>query len=333
MHRVTSVVSHSLQPCRLWPARVLCQGGVLQARILEHIGQYWFHTHQEHYISCCPSCQLSWVPGAARTPVTQAAAPPPHLAIKGQTQVLQGSLRSKPQWTTHMQFSTVKSLSSVRLRPQGLQQARPLCPLPTSRVYPNSCLLNQWYHPTMSTSVVPFSTCPQSSPASVSLQISQFFASGGQSIGVPASTSVLPMNIQDLFPLWLTGLILQSKGLLQHPSSKASILWLSAFFTVKPSYPYMTSGKTIALTRWTFVGKAMSLLFNMLSGLVITFLPRSKHLLISWLQSHAEVEVKPQLKPRSSVTKEEGPKPSNQLYKLWIKSTWSTRQTLCLWNI
>ena len=86
---------------------------------------------------------------------------------------------------------------------------------------------------------------------------------------------------------WLDLLAVQEtlKSLLQHPSSKASILWLSAFFTVKPSYPYMTSGKTIALTRWTFVGKAMSLLFNMLSGLVITFLPRSKHLLISWLQS------------------------------------------------
>ena len=85
---------------------------------------------------------------------------------------------------------------------------------------------------------------------------------------------------------WLDLLAVQGtlKSLLQHHSSKASILWCSAFFTVQLSHPYMTTGKAIALTRWTFVGKVMSLLFNMLSKLVITFLPRSKHLLISWLQ-------------------------------------------------
>ena len=85
---------------------------------------------------------------------------------------------------------------------------------------------------------------------------------------------------------WLDLLAVQGtrKSLLQHDSSKASILQCSAFFTVQLSHPYMTTGKTIALTRWTFVGKVMSLLFNMLSKLVITFLPRSKHLLISWLQ-------------------------------------------------
>ena len=110
------------------------------------------------------------------------------------------------------------------------------------------------------------------------------------SIGVSASTSVLPMNIQDWFPLGWTGWIsLQSKGLSRvfsniH-SSKSSILHHSAFFTVQLSHPYMTTGKTIALTRQTFVGKVMSLLFNMLSRLVITFLPRSKRLLIAWLQS------------------------------------------------
>ena len=114
---------------------------------------------------------------------------------------------------------------------------------------------------------------------------SQLFTSGVQSIGVSASTSVLPMNIQDWFPLGWTGWIsLQSEGsssLLQHHSSKASILWRSAFFIVQLSHPYVTTGKTIALIRRTFVGKVMSLLFNMLSKLVITFLPRSKHLLIS----------------------------------------------------
>ena len=90
---------------------------------------------------------------------------------------------------------------------------------------------------------------------------------------------------------WLDLLAVQgsSKSLLQHHSSKASILWHSAFFTVQLSHPYMTTGKTIALTRWTFVGKVTSLILNILSRLVITFLPRSKHLLISWLQSPSEV--------------------------------------------
>ena len=88
------------------------------------------------------------------------------------------------------------------------------CPSPTAGVYPNSCPLSQWWHPTISSSVIPFSSCPQSFPASGSFQMSQLFASGGQSVGVSASTSVLPMNIQDWFPLGWTGWIsLQSKGL------------------------------------------------------------------------------------------------------------------------
>ena len=106
------------------------------------------------------------------------------------------------------------------------------------------------------------------------------------------------MNIQDWFPLGWTGLHLLAvqetvKSLLQHHSSKASILQCSAFFIVQFSHPYMTTGKTIALTRWTFVGKVMSLLFNMLSRLVIHFLPRSKCLLISWLQSPLVVILEP----------------------------------------
>ena len=94
---------------------------------------------------------------------------------------------------------------------------------------------------------------------------------------------------------WFDVLAVQGtlKSLLQHHSSKASILWLSAFFMVQLSHPYMTTGKTVALTRWTVVGKVMSLLFNMLSRLVIAFLPRSKHLLISWLLSPSAVSVKP----------------------------------------
>ena len=117
--------------------------------------------------------------------------------------------------------------------------------------------------------------------------MNQLLASGGQSIG--ASASVLAMGIQGWFPLGLTGLIsLLSKGLknlLQHHSAKVSALQRSAFFMVQLSDPYMTTGKTIALTRRTFVGKVMSLLYNGLSRCVIAFLPRSKHLLILWLQS------------------------------------------------
>ena len=125
--------------------------------------------------------------------------------------------------------------------------------------------------------------------------MSQLFISGGQSTGVSASASVLPMNTQDFRMDWLDLLAVQGtqKSLLQHHSSKASILRCPAFFIVQLSHPYMTTGKTIALTRKTFVGKVMSLLFNMLSRLVITFLPKSKCLLISWLQSPSAVILEP----------------------------------------
>ena len=125
----------------------------------------------------------------------------------------------------------------------------------------NSCPSSQWCHPTISSSVVPFSSCLWSFPASGSFPRSQLFTSGGQSIGVSASALVLPMNIQDWFPLDLDGLVgslccqRTLKSLLQHHSSKASILWRSAFFIIQLSHPYMTTGKIIALTRWTFVGK------------------------------------------------------------------------------
>ena len=123
-----------------------------------------------------------------------------------------------------------------------------------------------WCHPTISSSVVPFSSHLQSFPASGFFPMSRFFTSGGQSSEVSASASVLPMNIQDWFPLGLTWWIsLQSKGLsslLWHHSSKASVLWRSAFFILQLSHPYTTTGNTIALTRWNFVGKVMSLLFT-----------------------------------------------------------------------
>ena len=119
--------------------------------------------------------------------------------------------------------------------------------------------------------------------------MSQLFTSGGQNIGGSASASVLPMISFRMDWLDLRAVQGTLKSLLQHHSSKTSILWLSAFFMIQLSHPYMTIGKTIGLTRWTFVGKVIFLLFNMLSRLVITFLPRSKHLLISWLQSPSAV--------------------------------------------
>ena len=175
---------------------------------------------------------------------------------------------------------------SNSLQPPGLQHTRPPCPSPTPGVYSNSCPSSRWCHPTISSSVVPFSSCPLSFPASWSFPVSQFFASGGQSIAVSASASILPMNIQDWFPLGWTGWIsLQSKGLSRVFSNttvqKHQFFWHSALFSiVQLSHPYMTTGKSIDLTRQTFVGKVMSLLFNMLSRLVIAFLPRSKRLLI-----------------------------------------------------
>ena len=129
--------------------------------------------------------------------------------------------------------------------------------------------------------------------------MSQFFALGGQSIGISDSALVLPNEYSGLISFrvdWLDLLAVEGtlKSLLQHHSSKASILWWhSAFFTVQLSHPYVTVGKTIALTRWTFVGKVMSLFFNMLSRLVTAFLPRSKSLLISWLQSLSAVILEP----------------------------------------
>ena len=166
---------------------------------------------------------------------------------------------------------------SDSLWPHVLQHARPTCPSPTPRTCSNSCPSSWWCHPTISSSAIPFFSCLQSFPASGSFPMSQFFASG-----IRASAFVLPVNIQDWFPLGLIDLPADQgtfKSLLQHHSSKASILQCSVFFIVQLSHPYMTTGKTIALTRWTFVGKfsffKKSLLFNMLSRLVIAFLPSS----------------------------------------------------------
>ena len=188
-----------------------------------------------------------------------------------------------------MLFSSVvaPSVMSDSLWPRGQQHARRPWQSTTPWVYSNSCPLSWWCHPAISSSVVPFSSRLQSFPTSGSFPMSQLFSSDGQSIGVSALASALPMNIQDLFPLGWTGWIfLLSKGLWRVFSN--TTVQKHQFFSAQPSSQsnsHIHTGKTIALTRRTLVGKVMSLLLNILSRLVITFLPRSKHLLISWLQS------------------------------------------------
>ena len=162
------------------------------------------------------------------------------------------------------------------------QHTRPPCPWQTPGVYSNSCPLSRWCHPVISSSVVPFSSCPQSFPASGSFPMSQLYMRWPKYCSFSFSVSpsneypgLISFRMDSLALLAVQGTL---KSLLQHHSSKASIFQCSAFFTVQLSHPYMTTGNTIALTRRTFVGKVMSLLFNMLSRLVIAFLPRSKRL-------------------------------------------------------
>ena len=162
------------------------------------------------------------------------------------------------------------SVMSNSFPPHGLQHTRFPCPSPSPRAGSNSCPLSWWCHPTILSSVILFSSCHQSSPASGSFLISRLFTWGGQSIRASASASVLPVKIQGWFPLGLTGWIsLQSKGLSRVFSNttvqKASILQPSAFFLVQLSHLYMTTGETTALTMRTFVSKVLSQLFNTLS--------------------------------------------------------------------
>ena len=149
--------------------------------------------------------------------------------------------------------------------------------------------MGQLCHPIISSSVIPFSSCLQSFPASGSFSSESVLhirwpKDWNFSLSISSFTEY--SGLISFRMGWLDLLAVQGtlKSLLQHHSLKASILWRSAFFMVQLSHPYMTTGKTTALTRRTFVGKVMSLLFNMLSRLIITFLPRSKHLLVAWLQ-------------------------------------------------
>ena len=205
----------------------------------------------------------------------------------------------------HLQFSSVAQ-SFPTLWPHGLQHARLPCPSPNSGACSNSCPSSQWCHPTISSSVISFSSYPQSFPASGSFPKSQFFEFSNESVLCirwpkywSLSFSICPSNeYSELISFridWFDLLEVQGtlKSLLEPHSSKVIILWHSGFFIVQLSCPYMTTGKTIALTIQTFVRKIMSLLFNTLPRLVIAFLPRSKCLLISWLQSLSAVILEP----------------------------------------
>ena len=209
--------------------------------------------------------------------------------------------RNKFTYTWSIQFGSVAQLCPT-LWPHGLQHARLSCPSPTPRAWSNSCPSSWWGHPTISSSAVPFSSCPQSFSASGSFQMSQFFASGGQTWSF--SFSISPSNeywgLISFRMNWFDLLAVQGtlKSLLQHHSSKASFLQQHHHTTVQ-KHQFNTQlslwsnshihtwllEKNIAVTIWTFVSKVMFLLFNMLSRFVIAFLPRSKCLLISWLQS------------------------------------------------
>ena len=190
------------------------------------------------------------------------------------------------------QFSSVAQSCPTLWDPMNCSTPGLPVPSPTPGVHSNSCPSSQWCHPAISTSIVHFSSCPQSFPASGSFPVSQLFAWGGQSIGVSALASVLPINTQDWSPLeWMIGSPCSPRDSQESsttPQFKSIILRRSAFFTVQLSHPYMTTGKTTALTRQTFVGKAMSLLFNMLSRLDITFLPRSKRLKFHGCKHHLQ---------------------------------------------
>ena len=183
---------------------------------------------------------------------------------------------------------------SYSLQPHGLQHSRPPCPSPTPRVYPDSWSVELvmpsnhlilCHPPLFLPSIFP-STTVFSNESALHIRWPKDWSFSFSISPSKEYPRLISFRIDWLDLLTVQGTL---KSLLQHHSSKASILRCSAFFTVQLSHPYMTTGKTIALTKQTFVGKVRSLLFNMLSRLVITFLPRSKRLLISWLQSPSAV--------------------------------------------
>ena len=228
-----------------------------------------------------------------------------------------------------VQFSC--SVMSDCFRSHGLQHARPPCPSPTSGTYSNSCPSSQWCHPNHLILCRPLllllSIFPSIRDFSNKIVLCIRWPKHW-SFNFNISPSDEYSGLIAFRTDWLDLLAVQGtlKSLLQHHSSKAPILQCSDFFIVQLSYPYMTTGKTTALTRWTFVGKVISLLFNMLSRLVIAFLPRSKHVLISWLQSPSAVILEP--KKVNSVTvsvvspsiSHEVMEPDAMIFVFWILS-------------
>ena len=171
---------------------------------------------------------------------------------------------------------------SYSLRPHELQHARPPCPTPTPRVCSYSCPLSQWCHlilcrPLLLLPPIPPSVRVFSNESALCMRWPKYWSFSFNVCPSKEIPGLVSFRVDWLYLLAVQGTL---KSLLQRHSSKATILKRSAFFTVQLSHPYMITGKTIALTRWTFVGKVISLFFNMLSKLVITFLPRNKRLLI-----------------------------------------------------
>ena len=208
--------------------------------------------------------------------------------LNGQDKILEGLFSGS------VQFNSVAQ-SCLTLQPHESQHARTPCASQTPGVHSDSCPSSQWCHPAISSSVFPLPEIPPSirvfsNESALRMKWPNYWSFNFSIIPSKVIPGLISFRMD-----WLDLLALQGtlKSLLQHHSSKGSILWCSAFFTVQLSHPYMTTGKTIALTRRTFVGKVMSLLFNMLSRLVITFLPRSRRLLISWLQSPSAVILEP----------------------------------------
>ena len=196
-------------------------------------------------------------------------------------------------------ISSVQSSHSIvsnSLQSHGLQHARPRCPSPTPGVYSDSCPLSRWYHPTISSSVVPFSSRLQSFPHQGLFK----WVSSSHQVNKILEFQLQPQSFQ-----WIFRIDFLEDGLVGFPCSPRncqessptpqfkSINSSALNFIVQLSHPYMTTGKAIALTRWTFIVKVISLPFNMLSRLIITLLPRSKRLLISWVQSPSAVILEP----------------------------------------
>ena len=195
--------------------------------------------------------------------------------------------KQPPTPCSSVQFS--RSVVSNSLRPHESQHIRPPCPSPTPGVHPNSCA-SSWCLPLLPLPPIPPSIRVFSNESTLHMRWPKYWNFSCSIIPSEEHPGLISFRMN-----WLDLLVVQGtlKSFLQHHSSKASILQHSAFFIVQLSHPYMTTGKTIPLARWTFVGKVMSLLLNMLSRLVITLLPRSKCLLISWLQSPSAVILEP----------------------------------------